>query len=201
MRKLLVFLLVLVACAATAARAASTPPSVDVKTLPGYAEAKALGFDLADEKLSVEVNLQRPLIQFAAELTRGQESGIADALAKIESVVLRLYKLTPGEVAGARETMNRAAAALEKRGWLRTVMVRDEKQHLLLFFRPEGTRMVGVTALFLDTEPKFGFLNIAGEVDPAEIARIGRSLNIDVLEHVDGSTPTDSATPPAHNQP
>lgn len=191
--------LLLLALAAGPAMAADPPP-VDLRSLPGYVDAGGLGFELADDKLSVEVNLQRPLIQFAAELTRGQEVGIAEALAKIESVVLRLYKLAPGEVADARETMNRASAALEKRGWLRTVMVRDEKQHMVLYLRPDGKRMVGVTALFLDTEPKFGFLNIAGEVDPTEIARIGRSLNIDLLEHVDGSAPPAPAPPP-DNQP
>jgi hypothetical protein len=154
----------------------------DLAAEPGYLDPARLDVYAREENVKVEVNFQGPLIQFVAEAARGTEPELADALSRLRSVVFRLYQVGPGEASGVRSRTASAASWLEKRGWQRVVKVRDEGVETYVYLKTEGNRIVGLTALFFNDEEQFGFINVAGEIDPEQIGRIGRRLDIDVLE-------------------
>lgn len=157
-------------------------PATDLASVAGYLDPEQLDLYSREENVKVEVNLQGPLIQFVAEAARGTEPDLADAFSRLRSVVFRLYRVGREEAAGVRRSTADAASVLERRGWQRVVKVRDEGIETYVFLKTEGNRIVGLTALFFDDEEQFGFINVAGEIDPAQIGRIGRRLDIDVLE-------------------
>ena len=174
-------LLALASPLALAAEAQAQPGS-NLAALPGYVDPGRLDLYDREENVKIEVNFQGPLIQFVAEAARGTEPELADALSRIQSVVFRLYEVKPEEAASVRSRSARAASTLEGRGWQRVVKLRDEGTEAYVFVRTEGNRMVGLTALFFDDQDQFGFINIAGEIDPAQIGRIGRRFDIEMLE-------------------
>lgn len=157
-----------------------------LQSLPGYVDARRLGLDRSEEELAVEVNLHGPMIRFVAEAARAAEPELADALAKIESFRFRLFRLPPGEVEEVRRRVERAATSLAAKGWERVVRIRERDNQSHLFLEMKGERIVGLTVLFVDEENQLGFVNLAGEIDPAQIGRIGRRYDIDLLEEAQG---------------
>lgn len=151
---------------------------------PGFADPQKLGLKLDDEALSVEVNLQGPLIQFVAEAAKAADPELARALAKIRSVLFRLYRTEPAERPALAGALGRTAARLEALGWQRAVWVRKEATQTYLLLQTDGTRISGLVALFLDADQQLGFINIAGEVDPAQIGRIAQRFDIGDLGDV-----------------
>lgn len=173
-------LLAAVAVAGTAARGQDLERRL--QALPGFVDAGRLGLERGQQELTVEVNLHGPLIRFVAEAARGSEPELADALAKIESFRFRLFRLPPREVAEVRRRVDRAAATLAGGGWQGVVRIREGDNTSHLFLKMDGERIVGLTVLFVDDEDQLGFINLAGEIDPAQIGRIGRRFDIDLLE-------------------
>lgn len=153
-----------------------------LQALPGFVDAGRLGLDRGEEELTVEVNLHGPLIRFVAEAARGAEPELAEALAEIESFRFRLFRLPAPEVAEVRRRVEKAAAALAGRGWEGVVRIREGDNQSHLFLKMDGERIIGLTVLFLDQESQLGFINLAGEIDPAQIGRIGQRFEIDLLE-------------------
>lgn len=181
-RRHLALVLLLAAALAPAARGQSGDPEKELRALPGFVDSGQLGVDLDPDKLTVEVTLQGPLIQFVAEAARGSDPELADALGKIRSFRFRLYQLGPGEVAGARRRAQQAASALLSRGWQQVVRIREEDNDSFLHLKMDGKRIVGLAVVFVDDDNQLGFINLAGEIDPAEIGRIGRRFDIQMLE-------------------
>ncbi len=123
-------------------------------------------------------------------------------MSKIDSVLFRLLRTTPEERPALTATLGRLATKLEGQGWQRVVWVRKETTQSYLLLRTEGTRIIGLVALFLDSEQQLGFINIAGEVDPAEIGKLAQKLNINGLEGAEAVKPlTDSPPPPEPPNP
>lgn len=179
------------------ALASGAEAQVDLKTLPGYLDPNALQPFAGDDQLTLEVNLQGPLIRFVAEAAKGADPELSAAISKVQSVLFRLYQLTPGDLERLRRDTATSAAALEKKGWQRVVWMRGEKSVNYLYLKMEGNRVIGLTALFIDQQNQFGIINLAGEIDPAQVGRIGQRFNIEALTAAQDSLSTQPPKPEA----
>ena len=70
-------------------------------------------------------------------------------------------------------------------GWEPVVRIRDEQEVIQILIRHDGESIAGLAAMFVDGGDSAGFINIVGEVDPSQVARIGRQLNIRALSVID----------------
>lgn len=190
MRCLALLLLLVPAAFANAA----PPAALDLKSLPGYLDPDKLAPFGDPDQLTVEVNLQGPLIQFVAEATKGADPELSAAVAKVQSVLFRLYQLTPDDLVRLRKETSATASSLEKSGWQRVVWVKSEQSVNYLYLKMDGTRIVGLTALFIDKQNQLGIINLAGEVDPAQVGKIGQRFNIEALTAAQGSLPDAKST-------
>jgi len=60
------------------------------------------------------------------------------------------------------------------------VRIKDDADlHLLIL--PEGDHIAGLLAVFAEPGESVGFVNIVGNFDPAQIARLGRQLDLPPL--------------------
>lgn len=197
-------LALLLAFAAGSGRAEAAEPRAGAEAtftaLPGYIDPAELAIYGDEDNLEVEVNLIGPLIRFVAEALRGTDGGgeLADALSRIESIRFQLFDLPSQEVDAVRKRTRSTATALERKGWQRAVRVSEDDLESYFFLKMSGQNMIGLVVLFLEQgEEKFGFINIAGDIDPAQIGRIGRQYKIDVLEDFQGEL---EAAPPPDSQ-
>lgn len=182
-----VLLLLLAALCAGEARAED--PLEALAELPGFVSARELGIAEPREQLAVEVNLVGPILAFLAEAGRAADPEMADALSRLKSVRAEIYRLRPKDVPEAKGTADRAARRLEREGWLRVVTLKEGEAQTYLYTKSVGSELAGLVALFVSEERQLGFINIAGRIDPAQIGRIARKLNLQGLDGLDGTPP------------
>ncbi len=149
----------------------------------GYLDFQELGLEATSENIKIEINLQDAVLAFVTEALRPSDAELADALAKIRSIHFQLIQLDPSQREAAGQRARELADRLEGQGWQRIVRIQQDGILSYLHLLMQGNQIHGLTVMFLQKEDnQFGFINLAGEIDPAQLGRIGQRFDIDVLE-------------------
>jgi hypothetical protein len=153
------------------------------------ADAGALSFQDLDlfprDKLSVEINLEGPLLRMVAESTRGDDPEFSKLMAGLKAIRVQVFPLKDNGGAGAlRPKIDRAVRRLEEHGWQSTVRVRDKGDETYIYLKQTDGQIVGLTILSLESSGDAALINIVGKLDPAQIGRLGRSLDIPQLQKI-----------------
>ena len=172
--------------------------TADPPSFPGYLDFEELGIDTTSEDIRIEVNLQGPVLAFVTEAMRSSEPELAEALAKIHSIHFQMIRLPEEQQAKASQRARSLADRLEGQGWQRIVRIQQDGVLSYLHLLMRGNQIHGLTVMFLqEQDNNFGFINMAGEIDPAQLGRIGQQFNIDVLESAQRQLESEPSTPPS----
>lgn len=161
--------------------------------MPGYVDLAALGA-FSEEEVNVEIHLTQPLLQFVAETFKQEDSEFSALLAGLKLVRVRVLSLAdhPERRAEVMARMEATARRLKGEGWQAVVQVREEGERVHVFLKMKEKTIQGLVVMFGQPE-EVGFVNIVGHLDPAQLGRVARSLDIEPLQHLPGA----GATPPA----
>ncbi len=125
------------------------------------------------------INLGGPLMQLLTAAAQHSDDPEAAAMMKdLEGVRINIYD-TGGNQAPALEQMTEAKAALEAARWQPFVQVKEDGENVQMFTKVEGDKMQGM-AIMVVNEEEAVFLNILGEIDPAQVGRVVDQLNVGV---------------------
>jgi hypothetical protein len=152
-------------------------------------EKGALAFQDLDlfprDKLSVEINLEGPLLRMVAEATHGDDPAFSKLMAGLKAIRVQVFPLKGnGGTGPLRPKIDRALRTLEERGWQSTVRVRDKGDETYIYVKQTDGQIVGLTILSLEANDDAALINIVGKLDPAEIGRLGRGLDLPQLQKV-----------------
>jgi hypothetical protein len=136
------------------------------------------------DKLSVEINLEGPLLRMVSEATRGDDPEFAGLMAGLKAIRVQVFPLKDGGAETLRPKIDRAVRWLEDRGWQSTVRVHGKDGDTYIYIKQDGGQIVGLTILALDPKAEAALINIVGRLDPAQIGRLGRDLDIPQLQKV-----------------
>ncbi|MEX0601036.1 MAG: DUF4252 domain-containing protein, partial [Rhodothermales bacterium] len=77
------------------------------------------------------------------------------------------------------------AKELEAQGWETVVRVREEDQRVNVYMKVRDDVIAGLVVMVLEPDDEEGavFVNIVGDINPEQIGRIGRALDIDPLSN------------------
>lgn len=130
----------------------------------------------------VEVNLSNSLMNVIGRFADGEDPELANILSNLESVKVRVYQLN-GELEKANSTINRVSSELKTNNWetLVTVNNNEENQKVRVFSKSTLNVIEGVVVMVVSPEKDGGeavFVNIVGEIDPDNIAKVTEKLNI-----------------------
>jgi hypothetical protein len=176
-RKPIVLITVLLFLAAAAGRAQK------LESQPGYVPIEELGLFPRD-KLSVEVNLEGPLLHMVAEATKQDDPGFSAVMAGLKSIKVQVFPLKGVDASAVRAKIDRAVHWLEGKGWQSTVRVRDQGNETYIYLKQTGDRIDGLTLLSLEPKGEAVVINIVGRIDPAQLGRLGKSLDVPQLQKV-----------------
>lgn len=177
MRKPIVLLSVLLFLTAAAGRAQN------LEGLPGYVPIEELGLFPAD-KLSVEINLTGPLLHMVAAATKQEDPNFSAVMAGLKSIQVQVFPLKGADKDAIRSRIGRSVQWLEGRGWVSMLKVRDQGEETYVYLKQAGDRIDGLTLLSFNPQEEAVVINIVGRIDPAQIGRIGQSLNLPQLKKV-----------------
>jgi hypothetical protein len=175
MRKPLVLIVTLFFLAAAAGRAQK------LESLPGYVPIEELNLFPPDE-LSVEVNLDGPVLRMVAAAAKGDDPGFSAVMAGLKSIKVQVYPLKGVDPGAVKVKIGRAVHWLEDHGWKSSIRVREKGDETYIYLQQTGDRIDGLTLLSLSAGDEAVIINIVGRIDPAELGRLGKSLNVPQLQ-------------------
>jgi len=135
------------------------------------------------DKLSVEINLDGPILRMVSQFAVNDDPDFAKLMAGLKAIRVQVFPLKDKAAAEPlRGKIDRGVRWLEDHGWHSTVRVRDKGDETYIYLKEADGQMVGLTILSVQHGQEAALINIVGKLDPAQIGRIGRSLNIPQLQ-------------------
>lgn len=130
--------------------------------------------------VSVDLTLGGWLLNWARIAAR--ESGDPDlkVLSNVDSIRVRVFEVSDG--AASIATATEVVDELLGRGWERLVRVNDDGSWVNVLVKGQAELLEGITVIALDEGREVVFVNIAGRLHPADVARLLRDSE---LLHVD----------------
>lgn len=148
---------------------------------PGYVDLDAME-TWFDEEPFLFVSVRGVLLNLVAEASSLDDPDLADLLRKLKAVQVRGYKNEGVDLKAVRGRASAFRRDLEKKGWESAVRVRDEEEQVDLLLKSDGKAIAGLMIVVSNEKEETVFVNIVGDIDPSQIARLGRKFDIDELE-------------------
>jgi hypothetical protein len=160
--------------------AADTGSDESYKKSPGYVDFDPI---VGDMESKIEVFLKGSLLVLAREAVRDDDPELSDLLTKISYVHVQVFPVDETTAAGLKEKTRAVAKHLEKKGWEMTVRVREEGEQVLIYLLPgKSDEIQGVVVMVVEDDEDAAFINVVGDINPAEIGKLGRTLHLHSMD-------------------
>lgn len=160
---------------------ASPLPAQSGKTAAPAPDGR-LPFELTElfspEDLSVQINLGSFILRMVAAATEGEDEELSRLLRGLESITVRIVE--PGPEAGQpfARRIDRACERLEASGWHPVLKAQSGGDASSVYLQESGGRVGGLVVLFTDAAGEAGLIHIQGHLDPDDLGRLGRTLDL-----------------------
>ena len=162
--------------------------SMMLLALPSWAQDIKLPADVqklsAKAKETVEVNMEGPMLRWAAKFLNAEDSEerqAAKLVANLKGIYVRSFEFSKeGEYSAA--DVESLRAQVRTPGWNKVVGVRSETDgdNVDVFFKLEEDKMAGI--VIISAEPKeLTFVSIIGPIDVDQLADLGGEFGIPKL--------------------
>jgi len=148
---------------------------------PGFVDLEKIGDleDFFDTVASMEITVEGPMMRLVAEASRIEDPELADLLLKLEGVYVLSFPLTSKDLEDFDARASRMGRDLEREGWTVVVKYRDDEENVRMYAKLDGDSVAGMIVMSVEEGASESvFINIVGEIDPAQIGRIGQKFNL-----------------------
>ncbi len=156
-----------------------------VQDHPGYVDFSILQF-LSGQAAKVEVNLKSPLLAMMAQLISTEDTETAALVSQLQRVTVQVFPTKEHDLNQIADAMALTADELDNKGWERVVRVRDNSDHVDIYFKlsDDATLIHGITIMAAAPQETV-FVNIVGDINAADIAALSQRFNIEHLQDID----------------
>ena len=157
----------------------------DLESHPGYVDFSTLTAVVATEP-TVEISLKAPLLNMITNLIRNQDDEAADFISKLIRVTVNVFESDDIDVDQVASSMSVMAEDLDSAGWDRVVRVREDENHVDIYFRlaPDADVIYGIAIMV--AEPwETVLVNIVGDISTDDISALGRRFDLDELVDIE----------------
>jgi hypothetical protein len=135
----------------------------------------------------VEVNLSTAMLKFAAKLAARQEPETAELIRNLKSIRINVVGLDDSNRASTVEQIESVRRKLETQGWTKLVTVREKEggDNVDVHVLQRGDDAIdGLVVTVIDHKGEAVFVNIVGNINADQIAKIADKFDIEPLKHV-----------------
>ena len=135
----------------------------------------------------VEVNLNSAMLKFAAKLASRQEPEAAELIGNLKRIRVNVIGMDDSNRTATIEKIEAVRRKLEAQGWTQMVTVREkdggDNVDIHVMQRGEDT-IDGLVVTVIDHKGEAVFVNIVGNINADQIAKIAEKYDIEPLKHV-----------------
>ena len=172
--KFLVGLLLSVSCLSVTAQPSET------REMAGYVEFSDLSAVYGEPK--VRINIGEKLLHFVAKMDQEQDKDTAEMLSKLKAVRVEVYKIN-NNTGPAIALIDKVTRNLQSRNWEPIVIVTDDNNRVRIFVKLNNDVIDGLVLMSVGNDhndDEAVFINIIGQIDPSQVARVTKALNVNV---------------------
>lgn len=157
----------------------------DIQNHPGYVDFARLTA-IAGTEPTVEISLKSPLLSMITNLIRHEDEEAADFISKLERVTVNVFESSDVDVDELSSSMNDVAKELDGEGWDRVVRIREDSDHVDIYFRlsDDADVILGI-AIMIAAPGDTVLVNIVGNISTDDLSALGRRFDIDELIDID----------------
>ena len=148
----------------------------ELKDLPGYVDFGDLSVTYGEPKLTI--NLGGTMLNFVGMMSSSESPETSDLISKLKGIRVQIYSLDEN-VDAARSQFTETKGNLKSSGWEPIVQINEEDEQVLVYMKTEDDNMEGMTVIVVDDEEAV-FVNIIGQLNPAEFGRVMDQFDVDV---------------------
>jgi hypothetical protein len=157
----------------------------DIQNHPGYVDYSVIKA-IAGAEPTVEITLKSPLLNMVTNLIRSQDEEAANFISKLLRVTVNVFESSAIDVDEIAGSMNTIASDLDAQGWERVVRVREDRDHVDIYFRlSDDAELIHGIAIMVAEPGETVLVNIVGDISTDDISALGRRFDIDELSDLD----------------
>lgn len=129
----------------------------------------------------VMINLNQTMLGFVSKMNSSDPEA-AELISKLKAVRVQIYSIDDNEQP-ALDLIARITQDIKSKDWMPIVSINEKKEKVRVFTKLTNDIMDGLVVMVIKEEDNNNqaiFINIVGEIDPAQISKVTDSLNIDV---------------------
>jgi dUTPase len=153
----------------------------DITQERGYVDFANLDSEYGEPK--VMVNLNKTMLGFISKINMSDPEA-SELISKLKAVRVQIYNMTDNDQP-ALDLIAKVSEDIKTKDWLPIVTVNEKDEKVRVFTKITNDVMDGLVVMVINNskerkEREAVFINIVGEIDPAQINKVTESLNIDV---------------------
>ncbi len=152
---------------------------------PGFVDFSRLS-GLGEAEPTVQISLKAPLLTMVTNLLKQEDEQAADFVSKLMRVNVNVYQSDRIDTQAIASSMAVLASELDEQGWERVVRVREEEDHVDIYFRlSESAEMIFGIAIMVASQEETVLVNIVGDISVQDLSALARRFDIDELSNID----------------
>ena len=135
----------------------------------------------------VEINLSPAMLKFAARIAARQEPEAAELIRNLKSIRVNVIGLDDTNRAATVEQIESVRRKLKTQGWTKMVTVREKNDgdNIDVHVKQRGEEAIdGLVVTVIDRKGEAVFVNIVGNINADQIAKIADKFDLEPLRKV-----------------
>jgi len=148
----------------------------ELKDLPGYVDFGDLSVTYGEPKITI--NLGGTMLNFVGMMSSAESPETSELISKLKGIRVQIYN-TDDNADAARSQFSKTKSNLKSSGWEPVVQINEDDEQVLVYMKMDGGNMEGMTVMVVGDDEAV-FVNIIGQLNPAELGRVMESFDVDV---------------------
>jgi hypothetical protein len=148
----------------------------ELKDLPGYVNFGDLSATYGEPKMTI--NLGGTMLNFVGMMSSSESPETSELISKLKGIRVQIYSMDENADA-AKSQFSQVKGDLKTSGWEPIVQINEDNEQVLVYMKNVKGNMEGMTVMVVDDEEAV-FVNIIGQLNPAELGKVMESFDVDV---------------------
>lgn len=148
----------------------------ELKDLPGYVDFGDLSSTYGEPKITI--NLGGTMLNFVGMMSSAESPETSELISKLKGIRVQIYSMDE-DASAAKNQFGKTKSGLKASGWEPIVQINEDDEQVLVYMKMEGGNMEGMTVMVVD-DAEAVFVNIIGQLNPAELGKVMESFDVDV---------------------